>query len=181
MAGFISSVSYSGLAIASRPASVCPALRLQARHVSKPRAALMMNAASSTSTALETETSTEAGAHLEDTFVTVSDAALEQLSKILNSSQEVSVLRVGVKSGGCSGLSFTMDFDKESSVTDEDTCVEFAVGTAGQKVKIVSDPKSLLYLFGMKLDYSPALIGGGFKFSQPNATANCGCGQSFAM
>ncbi|KAA8496113.1 Iron-sulfur assembly protein IscA, chloroplastic [Porphyridium purpureum] len=113
----------------------------------------------------------------DESFITVTDAALQQLGKLLSSTPEAKVLRVGVRSGGCSGMSFVMDFESEEKVSKDDTMVKLLNGA----VSVVCDPKSLLYLFGMKLDYSDALIGGGFKFTQPNATQNCGCGQSFAM
>jgi iron-sulfur cluster assembly protein len=72
-------------------------------------------------------------------------------------------LRMGVRSGGCSGMSYLMDFIKEEEITEEDH-----IETYGD-VRCVVDPKSLLYLYGLQLDYSDDLIGGGFKFSNPNA------------
>lgn len=85
------------------------------------------------------------------------------------------LLRVGVKEGGCSGMSYTMDFAEKESVTDEDSVLEFG------DMKIICDPKSLLYIFGMELDYKSALIGGGFAFRNPNADKTCGCGKSFSV
>src|SRR5256885_1932744 len=82
-----------------------------------------------------------------------------------------SFLRVEVKKGGCSGLSYKMDFD--TSVRDGDKTFEYN----GQKV--VVDSQSLLYLIGMTLDYSGGLNGKGFVFNNPNATKHCGCGSSF--
>nr|KJB71277.1 hypothetical protein B456_011G114300 [Gossypium raimondii] len=82
-------------------------------------------------------------------------------------------LRIGVKQGGCSGMSYTMDFEKRSNARADDSIIEYNGFT------IVCDPKSLLFLFGMQLDYSDALIGGGFSFRNPNATQTCGCGKSF--
>jgi iron-sulfur cluster assembly protein len=70
---------------------------------------------------------------------------------------------MGVRSGGCSGMSYLMDFIKEEEITEEDH-----IETYGD-VRCVVDPKSLLYLYGLQLDYSDDLIGGGFKFSNPNA------------
>lgn len=80
-------------------------------------------------------------------------------------------LRVEVKKGGCSGLSYKMDFD--TTLRDGDKAFE-AFGE-----KIVVDGQSLLYLIGMTLDYSGGLNGKGFVFNNPNATKNCGCGSSF--
>ena len=80
-------------------------------------------------------------------------------------------LRVEVKKGGCSGLSYKMDFDTQINTGDK------AFEAYGQK--IVVDPQSILYLLGMELDYSGGLNGKGFVFNNPNATKNCGCGSSF--
>ena len=80
-------------------------------------------------------------------------------------------LRVEVKKGGCSGLSYKMDFD--TVLKDGDKAFE----AHGQR--IVVDPQSILYLLGMELDYSGGLNGKGFVFNNPNATKNCGCGSSF--
>ncbi len=74
------------------------------------------------------------------------------------------------------GMSYHMDFEKEENVRSEDSVMEYEDG-----FKLVCDPKSLLYLFGMRLDYSSALIGGGFQFHNPNAESSCGCGKSFGV
>jgi iron-sulfur cluster assembly protein len=74
------------------------------------------------------------------------------------------------------GMSYHMDFEKEENVRAEDAIMEYEDG-----FKLVCDPKSLLYLFGMQLDYSSALIGGGFQFHNPNAANSCGCGKSFGV
>ena len=82
-------------------------------------------------------------------------------------------VRVGVKSGGCSGLSYDLKFDKSQSEGDklfEDN-----------GVKIVVDTKSFLYLIGTTLEYSGGLNGTGFVFSNPNANRTCGCGESFSL
>ena len=83
-------------------------------------------------------------------------------------------LRVGVKGGGCSGLSYTMDFDTTIEPTDE--VVEVDGG-----LKVVIDRKSVLYLFGTNLTYSDGLNGKGFQWENPNASRTCGCGESFAL
>ena len=82
------------------------------------------------------------------------------------------VLRVGVQGGGCSGLSYTLGFDK--SVNDSDQVIE------EHGIKLVCDNKSYLYLQNAKLEYVKDLMGGGFKFSNPNAKSTCGCGSSFS-
>ena len=82
-------------------------------------------------------------------------------------------VRVGVKSGGCSGLSYDLNFDKELGESDklfED-----------EGVKIVVDKKSFLYLVGTTLEYSGGLNGKGFVFNNPNANRTCGCGESFSL
>ena len=90
------------------------------------------------------------------------------------------VLRVGVRSGGCSGMSYTMDFVPASDTLDDDETYEY-VAANGQSFRVICDPKSLLYIYGMQLDFSTALIGGGFNFTNPNASQTCGCGSSFAV
>lgn len=82
-------------------------------------------------------------------------------------------VRVGVKSGGCSGLSYDLDFDK--TVTPQDKVYE------DNEVKILVDKKSLLYLVGTTLEYSGGLNGKGFVFNNPNAQRTCGCGESFSL
>ena len=82
-------------------------------------------------------------------------------------------VRVGVKSGGCSGLSYELTFDK--SKAEKDRLFE------DNKVKILVDKKSLLYLLGTTLEYSGGLNGKGFVFNNPNAQRTCGCGESFSL
>ena len=76
---------------------------------------------------------------------------------------------------GCSGMSYVMDFVEENTLTEDDQVEVY------DDIKCVVDRKSLLYLYGLQLDYSDELIGGGFKFSNPNAESNCGCGKSFGV
>lgn len=82
-------------------------------------------------------------------------------------------VRVGVKSGGCSGLSYDLDFDKNK--TEEDKVFE------DNGVNLVVDKKSFLYLVGTTLEYSGGLNGTGFVFKNPNANRTCGCGESFSL
>jgi iron-sulfur cluster assembly protein len=82
-------------------------------------------------------------------------------------------LRVGVKGGGCSGLTYTLGFDGDTR--EGDTVIE----TDG--VKLYIDGKSLFYLSGTELDFSDGLNGKGFVFNNPNATKTCGCGESFGV
>jgi iron-sulfur cluster assembly protein len=82
-------------------------------------------------------------------------------------------LRVGVRQGGCSGMSYMMDFEDPNNVSEHDEVYDY------EGFKVICDRKSLLYLYGLMLDYSNALIGGGFQFTNPNAAQTCGCGKSF--
>ena len=82
-------------------------------------------------------------------------------------------VRVGVKSGGCSGLSYELKFDSE--IKKEDKIYE------DNQVKIIVDKKSILYLAGTVLEYSGGLNGKGFVFNNPNAQRTCGCGESFSL
>ncbi len=82
-------------------------------------------------------------------------------------------VRVGVKSGGCSGLSYELKFDK--SAADTDKVFE------DNNVRIIVDKKSFLYLVGTTLEYSGGLNGKGFVFNNPNAQRTCGCGESFSL
>ena len=82
-------------------------------------------------------------------------------------------IRVGVKSGGCSGLEYVLKFDKEK--TDADQIFE------DNGIKIIVDKKSILYLAGTSLEYSGGLNGKGFIFNNPNANRTCGCGESFSL
>ncbi|MBP9152930.1 MAG: iron-sulfur cluster assembly accessory protein [Flavobacteriales bacterium] len=85
----------------------------------------------------------------------------------------VAFIRVGVKGGGCSGLSYDLSFDTE--MKEDDKVFE------DNGMKVVVDKKSFLYLIGTELDYSGGLNGKGFIFKNPNANRTCGCGESFAV
>ncbi len=111
--------------------------------------------------------------------ILITETAMTQLAQLCQQQQE-KVLRVGVRSGGCSGMSYTMDFVSSNDISDDDEIYEYTADN-GSKFKVVSDPKSLLYIYGMQLDFSTDLIGGGFNFTNPNATQTCGCGSSFAV
>ena len=82
-------------------------------------------------------------------------------------------VRVGVKSGGCSGLSYDLKFDKENQEGDK--------VFVDNDIKIIVDKKSFLYLIGTTLEYSGGLNGTGFVFNNPNANRTCGCGESFSL
>ncbi|TXD36058.1 iron-sulfur cluster assembly accessory protein [Lujinxingia vulgaris] len=82
-------------------------------------------------------------------------------------------IRIGVKSGGCSGLNYVLDI--VDSPSDNDRVFE------RNGVKIFCDPRSYLYLNGTEIDFEDSVMGGGFKFNNPNARRSCGCGTSFAV
>ena len=105
----------------------------------------------------------------------VADTAKEKISQ-LKETQSLSddyFIRVSITSGGCSGLTYEMDFDNESKVNDQIF--------EDNGVKVVTDLKSFLYLCNTTLEFSGGLSGKGFYFNNPNASRTCGCGESFAV
>ena len=112
--------------------------------------------------------------------ILITETAMQQLAKLCRDQGEEKLLRVGVRSGGCSGMSYTMDFVSSSDIQKGDEIYDYT-SSDGYLFKVVCDPKSLLYIYGMQLDFSTELIGGGFNFTNPNATQTCGCGSSFAV
>jgi Iron-sulfur cluster assembly accessory protein len=106
-------------------------------------------------------------------MIVISTEAAQKLANLKKDEgkDDSAFLRVEVKKGGCSGLSYKMDFD--TVPRDGDKVFE----SAGQKIAV--DPSSLLYILGMTLEYSGGLNGKGFVFNNPNASKNCGCGSSF--
>ncbi|HZK75378.1 MAG TPA: iron-sulfur cluster assembly accessory protein [Candidatus Kapabacteria bacterium] len=121
---------------------------------------------------LEETTVEQAFADLENE-ITLSEKALSEVRKIMEANKipETYGLRVGVKGGGCSGLSYSLGFDGEARENDKLIVKE--------GVRIFVDPKSLFYLSGTQLDFTDGLNGRGFVFNNPNATKTCGCGSSF--
>jgi iron-sulfur cluster assembly protein len=107
--------------------------------------------------------------------IQLSQAALTHVMKLREQQGKDLCLRVGVRQGGCSGMSYMMDFEDASKITDRDEVFDY------DGFKLVCDRKSLLYLYGLMLDYSDAMIGGGFQFTNPNASQTCGCGKSFGV
>lgn len=104
----------------------------------------------------------------------VTDKAAEKIKSLLEQEQKGSEfgLRVGVQGGGCSGLSYFMDFDAEKP---DDRVFEH------QGVKVFVDPKSILYMSGSILDYTEGLMGAGFAIKNPMQKGSCGCGHSFTV
>lgn len=108
-------------------------------------------------------------------MVTVSETAKDKIVELRKADgyQDDYQIRVGVLGGGCSGLTYNLEFNSDTKPTDmifED-----------KGVKIIVDKKSILYLVGTELDFSDGLNGKGFQFVNPNATRTCGCGESFAV
>ncbi|MCF6279016.1 MAG: iron-sulfur cluster assembly accessory protein [Flavobacteriaceae bacterium] len=109
-------------------------------------------------------------------MIKVSDIAKKKVVELMTDdgyNTTTDFVRVGVKSGGCSGLSYELKFDKEKQ--EEDKVFE------DNGVKIIIDKKSFLYLVGTTLEYSGGLNGTGFVFNNPNANRTCGCGESFSL
>ena len=109
-------------------------------------------------------------------MIKVTPQARDQVVQMMNNdgvNTKTHFVRVGVKSGGCSGLSYELNFD--NNLNDTDKVFE------DKDIRIVVDKKSFLYLIGTTLEYSGGLNGKGFVFNNPNANRTCGCGESFAM
>jgi iron-sulfur cluster assembly accessory protein len=138
----------------------------------------------------------------EDAVIQIKPKAMNRLKELRQKQKvETLILRMGVRNGGCSGLSYVMDFSNEAEIQDDDQVDEYTK----EGIKCVVDAKSMLYLYGLELDYSEELIGGGFKvshkihpiclpiaifstlrftlfkFFNPNAEESCGCGSSFGV
>ena len=110
-----------------------------------------------------------------DSEIKMTDKAVNEVKKIMgeNKVPENYGLRVGVKGGGCSGLTYSLGFD--AAAKEGDTTIEQG------GIKLFVDGKSLFYLSGTVLDFTDGLNGKGFVFNNPNATKTCGCGESFGV
>ena len=110
-----------------------------------------------------------------DAEIKITEKAAKEVKKIMeeNKVPENYGLRVGVKGGGCSGLTYSLGFD--SGAKEGDTTIE------SNGIKLFVDGKSLFYLSGTLLDFTDGLNGKGFVFNNPNATKTCGCGESFGV
>ena len=107
-------------------------------------------------------------------MIQLSENAQSEVKRLIAQQNKPGVfLRASVKGGGCSGLTYDVRFDDASNEYDR------VFDTGG--VKVVCDSKSFVYLDGMTIDYSADLVGGGFRFINPNATGSCGCGTSFSV
>ena len=109
-------------------------------------------------------------------MIKVSETAKKKVIELMNDggyNPSNDYIRVGVKSGGCSGLSYDLKFDNNAA--EDDKVFE------DNDIKIIVDKKSFLYLIGTTLEYSGGLNGTGFVFNNPNANRTCGCGESFSL
>lgn len=105
--------------------------------------------------------------------ITLTETAATRVQKFLASRGKGVGLRLGVKTSGCSGMSYTLEFVDEAAPED------LVFDSNG--VKVLVDPTSLVYLDGTELDFAKEGLNEGFKFNNPNAAANCGCGESFSV
>lgn len=106
-------------------------------------------------------------------IVTLSETAVTEVKRLINvQGMTDGGLRLGVKGGGCSGLSYTINFDEK--IGEYDTVYEI------EGIKVIVDAKSAIYLQGTQLDFQKDLMAGAFKFVNPNAQKTCGCGESFS-
>ena len=105
-------------------------------------------------------------------IVSATDGAIAELKRLMQAESDVDGVRLAVKGGGCSGLSYVLEFSKQregDNFVDQDG------------VHFLMDRKSTIYLKGIVLDYKEGLEGKGFVFTNPNATSTCGCGESFSV
>ena len=104
--------------------------------------------------------------------ITLSDNAANRIKEIISNDETKSVgVRVGVKSGGCAGMSYIMEYAKKINPTDE--IIE------DKGVKVFIDPSAIMYLLGTEMDYKKEQFSSTFIFKNPNETERCGCGESF--
>ena len=106
--------------------------------------------------------------------ITLSDRAAERVKEIIaNTKESIVGVRVGVSSGGCAGMSYVMEYAKKANANDE------VIEDKG--VKVLIDPKAIMYLLGTEMDYQKEELSSTFVFKNPNETERCGCGESFKI
>ena len=107
-------------------------------------------------------------------IITLSDRAAERVKEIISQAKEPIVgVRVGVASGGCAGMSYVMEYAQKTNPNDE------VIEDKG--VKVLIDPKAIMYLLGTEMDYKKEEFASTFVFKNPNETERCGCGESFKI
>ena len=107
-------------------------------------------------------------------IITLSDNAAQRIKEIMSNSKDSSIgVRIGVKSGGCAGMSYVMEYAKSSNSNDE--IIE------DKGVKVLIDPSAVMYLLGTEMDYKKEELSSTFVFKNPNETERCGCGETFKV
>ena len=107
-------------------------------------------------------------------IITLSDNAAQRIKEIMANTKDPSIgVRIGVKSGGCAGMSYVMEYAKSSNSKDE------VIEDKG--VKVLIDPSAVMYLLGTEMDYKKEELSSTFVFKNPNETERCGCGESFKV
>jgi len=107
-------------------------------------------------------------------IITLSDNAAQRIKEIMANAKDPSIgVRIGVKSGGCAGMSYIMEYAKSSNSNDE------VIEDKG--VKVLIDPGAVMYLLGTEMDYKKEELSSTFVFKNPNETERCGCGESFKI
>ena len=107
-------------------------------------------------------------------IITLSDNAAQRIKEIMANTKEPSIgVRIGVKSGGCAGMSYVMEYAKSSNSKDE------VIEDKG--VKVLIDPSAVMYLLGTEMDYKKEELSSTFVFKNPNEKERCGCGESFKV
>jgi len=107
-------------------------------------------------------------------ILTLTDGAVERAKRLMEKAGEDAIgIRVGVKSGGCSGLTYFVEYATETKKFED------VIETNG--VKVLVDPKAVMYLLGSEMDYEETKFSSGFTFRNPNETDRCGCGESFRI
>ena len=107
-------------------------------------------------------------------IITLSDNAAQRIKEIMTNAKDSSIgVRIGVKSGGCAGMSYVMEYAKSSNSNDE------VIEDKG--VKVLIDPSAVMYLLGTEMDYKKEELSSTFVFKNPNETERCGCGESFKV
>ncbi len=106
--------------------------------------------------------------------ITLSERAAQRVKEIMSKAKDTYVgVRVGVASGGCAGMSYVMEYAKETNPNDE--------VIVDKGVKVLIDPKAIMYLLGTEMDYKKEEFSSNFVFINPNETERCGCGESFKV
>ena len=112
--------------------------------------------------------------NLKNKLLSLTPSAIKHLKSILEDSPDANkAIKLGVKNGGCAGMAYTMDYIDEINETDEYIDVE--------GIKLVIDPKAILFLLGTEMDYQKSTLNSGFIFNNPNQTDACGCGESVTL